>query len=847
MRLPTFKLIQADVKEGLKQIPDNSVDVICSSPPYWAQRNYGVAGQIGHESTSQEFVDTMVDIFYNHCYRVLKPHGLIFLNLGDSYNGSGGQGTQDGLPKVREHKEAWGETKNSSKAGVLTKNDDLYKPRDLTNIPHRVYEGLRQAGYYWRSTVIWSKCLSGGTWLYAKGQKGDFCLMVRELERYPKGSIKLWNGEKWTKVLNTYKVKRHGTELELVLRSGERISCTPEHRFPTNRGLLESSQIVVGDIIDSTNIPEPDNPKDSIHIGIDAAWLAGLYLAEGSMSEEVIQISGNKKEELRWETLVHIVESYGGTITRTITGNAMNIRIYGKVINSIIKELVSGKTAKDKHLSPSCWEYSNEFLQSFLNGYLSGDGHWEEKNKRWRIGFTRNYNLERDLRILSARLGFELTLKPSIVFSFGKEWKAFKGEIRFENSGHRNKKIRSEVVEIRKARCREVWDIEVEDEPHLFCLSSGILTHNSNGMPESVKGVRWERHRIKIAPAKITYGQYSGYDEKEHKHKLAIAGHPDRQPEWKDCPGCKTCSPNNGYVLRWGSGRPTNKYECIGILTKQDYYWDTEAVRTQYAESSISRRDYALGSFGGTEDKCVSCNGLGIEYTDVSMDNDEWAEYVLSHPCPICHGTGKSSNGNRMSKTVDGTELDFAYTGANLGNVWEMPTAMFSEKHFATFPEQLPEICIKAGSSEFGCCSQCGRPYARILERVVNDYRTERYADGSGYDDRRKPTDIFAQATSSTIKTIGWKATCGCNAQHTPDENGHCTKCHIFREFFPMAGACHVPSVVLDPFSGAGTTGLVANRLGRDYLGIDLNPEYIEIAQQRIVGDAPLFYAMRSE
>lgn len=64
----------------------------------------------------------------------------------------------------------------------------------------------------------------------------------------------------------------------------------------------------------------------------------------------------------------------------------------------------------------------------------------------------------------------------------------FRGEIRYRKSDHHNCKSRNEVVEIRKARCRYVYDIGVADDPHLFALASGILTHNSkpNPMPESV-------------------------------------------------------------------------------------------------------------------------------------------------------------------------------------------------------------------------------------------------------------------------------------------------------------------------------------------------------------------------
>ena len=61
-----------------------------------------------------------------------------------------------------------------------------------------------------------------------------------------------------------------------------------------------------------------------------------------------------------------------------------------------------------------------------------------------------------------------------------------------------------------------------------------------------------------------------------------------------------------------------------------------------------------------------------------------------------------------------------------------------------------------------------------------------------------------------------------------------------------LAG-CPAGGTVLDPFGGAGTTGLVANRLGRDAILIELNPEYVAMAERRIVGDAPLFAEVLSQ
>lgn len=357
----------------------------------------------------------------------------------------------------------------------------------MVGMPWRVALALQADGWWLRQDIIW--CLSGGTHVYARTQKGDMPMMLRDAARLDPSTVKLWNGQKWTQVLGWSRTARNADELEIVLRSGERIGCTPTHQFPTWRGLLRASDILVGDTLQRVWHPQPEQPKSPSHVGDDAAWFSGLYLAEGSMSEDTIQIAGNASQVERFDRVSRIASSYGGSATCTVDGNTQNIRVYGRLLVAIVKELVSGRTAKDKCLSPVCWRYGNAFLREFLDGYLSGDGHHDEGNGRWRLGFTRNYNLERDLRTLAARLGFHLVLKPVFVDGFGKKWPAFKGEIRFERSGHHNEKDTAEVVEIRRSRCREVYDVGVADDPHLFALASGILTHNSkpNPMPESIR------------------------------------------------------------------------------------------------------------------------------------------------------------------------------------------------------------------------------------------------------------------------------------------------------------------------------------------------------------------------
>ena len=153
--------------------------------------------------------------------------------------------------------------------------------------------------------------------------------------------------------------------------------------------------------------------------------------------------------------------------------------------------------------------------------------------------------------------------------------------------------------------------------------------------------------------------------------------------------------------------------------------------------------------------------------------------------------------------------------GANLRNVWTIATHSFSDAHFATFPPKLVEPCIKAGTSEKGCCVACGSPWRRTVEVDYSKRNngTMRRADNS---DASEGGWADSPQLNKHVTTTGWQPTCECNAETQPCQ-------------------------VLDPFGGAGTVGLVADRLGRNATLIEINPDYAEMARQRITKDAPLF------
>ena len=161
----TVRIINADVMDGLRSLPDESVHCVVTSPPYWGLRDYGVEGQIGLEKTPQEFVARMVEVF-REVRRVLRKDGVCFVNLGDSYASASANGGQhdfssstlkkDGRPEASRIATI-AKAKEASRPQPAIKRETHCKPKDLIGIPWRVALALQDDGWWLRQDIIWHK------------------------------------------------------------------------------------------------------------------------------------------------------------------------------------------------------------------------------------------------------------------------------------------------------------------------------------------------------------------------------------------------------------------------------------------------------------------------------------------------------------------------------------------------------------------------------------------------------------------------------------------------------------------------------------------------------------------
>jgi DNA modification methylase len=213
--------------------------------------------------------------------------------------------------------------------------------------------------------------------------------------------------------------------------------------------------------------------------------------------------------------------------------------------------------------------------------------------------------------------------------------------------------------------------------------------------------------------------------------------------------------------------RPTKSHEYIWLLAKsRDYFWDQEAVRE--ADHPDGRKQTIRKGTNRYDEDLL--NKMG------DNEHERWS-------------------GSR-----------------NLRTVWSIATQPYSGAHYATYPEELVLRCLKAATSERGCCPKCGKQWEREVEK-------------SGVHRERN------------LKINTDKALMGINEAHRLNGKDYIHATVSTNNFRP-ACSCDLPSVpatILDPFAGSGTTLLVAKRMGLNAIGLDLSYQYLrENAWERV-------------
>lgn len=295
--------------------------------------------------------------------------------------------------------------------------------------------------------------------------------------------------------------------------------------------------------------------------------------------------------------------------------------------------------------------------------------------------------------------------------------------------------------------------------------------------------------------------------------------------------------------------RCTKAHEYLFLLTKSErYVYDAVAISEEASPNSNARKP----------------GPNSLELVDRTPRSRKPAVTPKSAP---------ANSGIKANESYHEASGDLVAT-RNKRSVWTVATAPFAEAHFATFPPALIEPCIEAGTSERGCCVHCAAPWERITSKSRSNEsgsgKSGKNPEGKGGSNAQHAgtPDVVRNGPVITTTTLGWWPICKCDG--LPDippypekprrpefehEEAFRTALAIWSENARTidgarkamcdaeGGRKTEPATVLDPFGGAGTTGLVADRLQRSAVLIEMNPEYAAMARKRIDGDAPLFSA----
>ena len=299
-------------------------------------------------------------------------------------------------------------------------------------------------------------------------------------------------------------------------------------------------------------------------------------------------------------------------------------------------------------------------------------------------------------------------------------------------------------------------------------VRSEVVWEKPNPMPESATG------RPAAAHEKVFLLARSGAPVFwVHEDGRAARSKPAAEYCWRNREtGARVTVEPDGWRDLWRTrddGERERLWARVNLWRGRDYFYAAEAVRTQRAPATVGQLDREYHRSATKDAAAGAQDASGVKRGIVRRLRDKQRGHSRRH-------AGFNARWDSMTRAQQ------MAMGANLRNVWRISPRPLSIEHFATFPPELVERCLLAGTSGHGVCAECGAPWIWLVG-------------------------------------AGWRPTCECAWQDPR------------------------PAVVLDPFGGAGTVGLVARRMGREAILVEVSEHYAAISADRMRAEAPLFAA----